>query len=216
MPGTSPNRRCGASRRQGPVAGPVARCATTPARAGRLPQIPRRGSKRSLRARQKRRKGAGSGGGRTATRPTPSRRHSDGGSSRSACAPAASWTRMPARWCSAYPQRGPFRRRRRDRRSSQRRRARVHVETHAVRPLGEAFVLPCARSQLLAEFVPFVGLGDFPILAQARTRPPPERRAHADTGAGGGFEPCCRGGLRHAGRSSPRTPARRILCRAAQ
>ncbi len=28
--------------------------------------------------------------------------------------------------------------------------------------LGEAFVLPCARSQLLAEFVLFVGLGDFP------------------------------------------------------
>ncbi len=27
--------------------------------------------------------------------------------------------------------------------------------------LGEAFVLPCARSQLLAEFVLFVGLGDF-------------------------------------------------------
>jgi pimeloyl-ACP methyl ester carboxylesterase len=28
--------------------------------------------------------------------------------------------------------------------------------------LGEAFVLPCSRSQLLAEFVLFVGLGDFP------------------------------------------------------
>ena len=28
--------------------------------------------------------------------------------------------------------------------------------------LGETFVLPCARSQLLAEFVLFVGLGDFP------------------------------------------------------
>ncbi len=84
--------------------------------------------------------------------------------------------------------------------------------------LGEAFVLPCARSQLLAEFVLFVGLGDFPRLwckpTHVRRR---KRGAHADTRAGARIsQPCCSARAR-ARRSQQRSSTSSgILCRAAQ